>query len=835
VRRLAQLALALGLFLALVTAFGVALFQALILRDLPALYSLTDYRPNLITEIESADGRVYARFYKERRELVPIERIPSHVVYAFVAAEDESFYEHEGLDYTSILRAAWANLRAGGIRQGGSTITQQVAKTFLLSSERSYLRKLKDMVLAMRIEKHLNKNEILYLYLNQIYLGSGAYGVQSAAHTYFGRPVEELTLAQAALIAGVVPAPSRYSPFRSMELARTRQRFVLGRMVEAGFVTGEEERAALAEPISLAAQQPEELEPSTAYFAEEVRRWLVERYGAERVLTGGLRVRTTLDLDHQREAYAALRRGLEAHDHRQGWRGALRSVPAGEWPALEKELAGTNGAGPWADGAVLRGLVTKVDDARGQLRLALGGGRETALTLDDVSWARTPNPEVDGQGYRIDRVGRAFAPGQLVELTKTGEFEAADEHPAARLAPAGAPRPRFALYQSPASEGALLSMEIPSGQVRALVGGYSFAHSQFNRAVQSLRQPGSSFKPIVYAAALEHGYTPASIVYDTPIVYEDPSTGVLWKPGNYSDEFLGPITLRKALAQSRNVATIRLMQDVGIPAVVRMARAVGITSPLEETMSMALGASEVTVAEMVRAYGTFASGGRRIEPVFVLEVRERDGTLLDRHVPLLWSGAAAAAPPPVDEPNGDERLAPPGALDADLPLGELANGVPGPPAGYAVDPVTAFLITDLMQAVVQEGTGSRAKALNRPVAGKTGTTNDLYDAWFIGYTPSLVAAVWVGYDDVRTLGKNESGSRAASPIFVDYMGHALAGAPRQEFRAPAGVVFARIDRSSGLLAASGDDYVFQAFREGTAPSEFAGATELSGGPPVRLD
>jgi penicillin-binding protein 1A len=415
VRRLAQIALALGLLVVLAAAVGLGLFQALILRDLPELYSLTDYRPNLITEVRAVDGRVFAQFYRERREVVPIEQIPSYVVHAFVAAEDDSFYEHEGLDYPGIARAMWTNLWAGGIKQGGSTITQQVAKTFLLSSERSYVRKLKDMVLAQRIERHLNKNEILYLYLNQIYLGSGAYGVQAAARIYFGKSIDELTLAEAALIAGVVPAPSRYTPFVSPEKARGRQEFVLRRMAEEGYISEEERQQALEEELELASREPAELRRITAYFGEEVRRYLIETYGADDVLTGGLQVTTTLDIERQGAAYEAVREGLLAHDRRSGYRGPLRVAAEEEWPTLLEELAAANGEPPWEDGALLEALVVEVKTAKGHARLALGAGAETFLTLDDVAWARKPDPEVDGQDYRIDRISRALERGQVVQ------------------------------------------------------------------------------------------------------------------------------------------------------------------------------------------------------------------------------------------------------------------------------------------------------------------------------------------------------------------------------------------------------------------------------------
>ncbi len=673
------------------SAAALVAFQALILRELPDLRSLDDYRPNLITRAYSIEGQVIGEFFRERREIVPIERVPSHVVHAFVAAEDDAFYEHQGLDYASILRAAWANLRARGIRQGGSTITQQVAKTFLLSSERTLLRKIKDMVLAKRIEDHLDKNEILYLYLNQIYLGSGAYGIEAAAQTYYAKSVDELSIGEAALIAGLVPAPSRYTPFQNLEAAKRRQRFVLRRLFEEGYITTEQRLQAFEEPWVLAEREIEELRESSAYFAEEVRRYLVERFGADEVLTGGLQVWTTLQAEHQQAAYEAVRQGLRAHDRRRGYRGPIRAVPRDEWPELLAELTETNGAGPWDDGARVRALVVEVDQKEERARLMLGDGQETVLGIEDVSWARRPDPDVDGLGPRgqIRHIRTALKPGYLVELEKVGDAVVSVE--------GGEPEtvPRFDLHQEPLAEGALLSMKIPSGHVPAMVGGYSFRRSQFNRVVQSRRQPGSAFKPIIYATALNNGYTPATIVYDTPIVYEDLETGARWKPENYEEQFYGPITLREALARSRNIATIKILRGVGVRPLIRTARALGIRSPLEPDLSLALGSSEVTLAELLRAYATFPAGGRLVDPVFILEILDREGRLLEKDVSLFATELnVPEAPEPTERAPRSEReralaqireaiepeenLPPPGGRGGDRPRDGVSDDRPTP-------------------------------------------------------------------------------------------------------------------------------------------------------------
>jgi penicillin-binding protein 1A len=824
--RIAQLLLAALVVAVLAAAVGVAFFYALILRELPELDSLDDYRPNLITRVYAADGAVIGELALERREIVAIEQVPQFLVHAFVAAEDDSFYTHDGLDYAGITRAFWANLRAGGIKQGGSTITQQVAKTFLLSSDRTYIRKLKDMVLAKRIEEHLDKNEILYLYLNQIYLGSGAYGVEAAAQTYFGKSVDELSLAEAALIAGVVPAPSRYSPFRNPEFARTRQVFVLRRMEEEGYISPEQHQAALEEPTVLVERTVDENRRASAYFTEEVRRYLVQRFGPDEVLTGGLSVRTTLRVRDQRAAYSAVRAGLRDHDRRRGYRGPKREVPEQEWGAALEAIAEANGEGPWKDGAVLEALAVEVDDEEERIRLALGGGRETTLLLDDVAWAREPDAEVDGLATKLDRVSQALQPGDLVELEKTGEKLVEGEVD---------PVPTFALFQEPLTEGALVAYDVTSSEVRALIGGYSFDRSQFDRAVQSRRQPGSAFKPIVYAAALQEGYTPATIVYDTPFVSSDTETGFVWKPQNYSEKFYGPILLREALAKSRNLATIKILHDIGLKPVVRMAKAIGMESPLGNELGVGLGHSETTLAELVRVYGTFASGGRRLEPIFIREVRGRDGELLDEAVPLLHEGIAQPGAPQAEEREGSSLEQVLSEIRADVGAEGQDDSDPGP--DRALEPEIAFLMTDLLRAVVQEGTGWRAKALKRPVAGKTGTTNLMNDAWFIGFTPEIVAGAWVGYDVAQPLGKNESGSRAASPVFVDFMQRVTRGDSPSEFRVPEGIIFIRMDRKSGLLAPPGlEDYVFQPFREGNAPTEIASVTGNGTGPAIpRLD
>ncbi len=805
-RRLLKIAVALAVLGAVATAVGVTLFYAAVLRDLPEINKLEDYRPNLITRVLDVDGNEVASFAKERRIVVPIEQVPKPVVEAFIAAEDGSFYEHTGLDYGGILRAAFTNFVEGRKAQGASTITQQVAKTFLLTPERSYTRKLKDMVLARRIEKALSKNDILYLYLNQIYFGAGAYGVEAASQTYFGKSARELQVNEAALLAGLVPRPAEWNPHVDPEMARRKQLLVLHRMVEQRFLAPEQHDMWAAQPLVFAKPHWQERDSATAFFVEEVRRYLMQHFGGDEVLTGGLTVHTTLDLAQQIDGWRAVRRGLREHDRRMGYRGPLRNVPEKDWDAAQAEIAAANAAvlEP-AEDELRQGLVIALDDKTEKVTLALGPEPENRATLGlaDVNWAAPPDPARDGMYPRVSKVSQALHKGDVVLLER------------------GADGKSYSLYQKPLAEGALLAVDLEKSELKAVVGGYSFAASEFDRALQSRRQPGSAFKPIVYAAALARGFTGATIVHDTAVVYDDDTNGFAWKPENYSEDFFGPITLRTALAKSRNAATIRVLSDIGLAPVQGMAKALGIESPMEMNLGLALGNSEVTLAELVRAYTAFATGGKVIDPVFVLEVRDRTGRVLAQNVHLLES-AKEPVTPPVGQ--GADESAGPGP-DLDRVMEKLRAEVeskttPGLPEGYHLDPVDAYLMTDMLRAVVDEGTGTKVKALGRPVAGKTGTTNDLHDAWFIGYTPELAAGVWIGYDSARNLGKNETGGRTAAPVFLEYMKKALEQRPVQEFAVPEGVVFARVDRATGLLAPSGDENaIFMPFREGAAPTE----------------
>jgi penicillin-binding protein 1A len=815
--RAARILLALGGLAALGALVGGFLFYTNFLRDLPDLRTLEDYRPWLTSRVLDREGRLIGEFYDERRFLVSLDEIPRHAVMAFVAAEDDTFYEHQGLDYQAILRAAWKNLAAGGeIRQGGSTITQQVAKSLLLSPERRYTRKVKDMLLARRIEQQLTKDEILYLYLNQIYFGRGAYGIGEAARSYFGIVPAELTISQSALLAGLPKAPSAYSPHRNPEAAERRRQYVLRRMYEEGYLNESGYEEAVAAPPGLAEAPEAENLVAAAYFVEEVRRALFESLGGERVRRDGLVVETTLDLDTQLSAVGALRRGLEALDHRQGYRGPLRRVPPKDVGQALAGLAEENGllavegeeAVPLtlpADRPLL-GVVTAVDPKSDTAEVAFAPGLTGRVSLKDVNWAREPDPS--RYPYSMRNIESIFQVGDVArfDAPASGASDGAVRKDPARLL----------LHQEPEVEGALFATELETGDVLALVGGYDFERSEFDRVTQARRQPGSAFKPIIYGAAMAHGWTPASIVVDRPLVYEDPESGFTWRPGNYKGVFHGKLTLRQALARSVNNATIHLLNELGVDNAMEFARRVGIESPMDRNLSLALGASSVSLLELVRAYTVFPNEGRLVEPRFVLRVLDRDGNALLENLML------GAAPVPEEEAEpGTQPLVPEASAPPERRRLE-ADDLFEPPEGRVLSPVHAYLGTDLLRAVVTEkkGTGKTARVLKRTVAGKTGTTNEQGDAWFVGFSPDVASGVWVGFDERRVLGRRETGGGAALPIWIDFMRSALAGRPDRDFAVPEGIVFARVERKTGLPAgpASGDTY-FQAFATGTEPGE----------------
>lgn len=747
--------------------------------NLPKLKNIDDYRPRLPTIMYDRDGAEAARFFTENRELISVDQVPRQVINAVIAIEDASYYEHKGLDYFGIFRAFLKNLKARKVVQGGSTITQQVAKSLLLSSERTYSRKLKEAILARRIDRRFTKDEILGIYLNQSYFGNGSYGIESAAQNYFQKHVWELSLVETALLAGLPKAPSAYDPTRNPDRAKTRRNQVLDRMVEENFIIAQESAEASALPLGLNPKTKDPMD-STAYFAEEVRRYLYDKYGEDMLYRGGMEVYTTMDTNMQGFAQDAVRQGLKRLDKRQGYRGPLEFISSGSFPQAIERLRLENGLAdiipgvtdglPWQEGQILSALVLRVDKDGANLDL---GGVEGYMPLKEMKWARPPDTSIDYTEYAVKRADEVVSSGSLIMARYLGTKD-------------GENSPLFALEQEPMAEAALISLDAPTGQVLAMIGGYDYNRSEFNRATQAIRQPGSAFKAIVYSAAMDNGFTPSSIIIDSPIIYNDPAQELKWKPANYSEKFYGPTPLRTGLVKSRNVITIKLVQKLGIKAIIQYAKRFGIEEELPEDLSISLGSMGITPMGLTSAYTVFSNMGLRASPWFIMKVEDRDGNVLEQ-------GGA-----------------------------ELTR---------ALSEDTAFIMQNLLRSVVQSGTGWRARALGRPSGGKTGTTNDMIDAWYMGFTPKVVTGVWVGFDEEAPLGQNETGSRAAAPIWLSFMEKTMAGRPVLPFPPPPpGIEMVKVEPKSGLLAGPGADrFIYEAFKIGTAPREYAKSPNRNGG------
>ena len=738
-----------GLFGVTAVAVGVALAAVFAIymhlqSSLPSVHSLKNYSPPLVSSIYAADGSLMGEYYVERRYLVPLADVPSELILAFLAAEDSRFFEHPGLDLVGISRAMLKNLQAGEIVQGGSTITQQVAKALLLTPERTWSRKLKEAILAYRIDHALNKDEILTIYLNQIYLGEGAYGVEAAARTYFGKGVHDLDLAECALLAGLPQAPSRYSPFKQYDLARERQYHVLKQMAGLGHISPAIMQAAFAEPLRLVPPRRWTLKEQS-YFSEQVRREAESRYGHDTLYKQGLQIYTTMEPAAQQMAEAALDRGIRELDKRHGYRGAHQHIAVEKWRDFSRNLTGKNK--DLAEKRTAEALITGYDKKAKIFQLDLGSAK-----------AQLP---ATGSGWGEDRrLPANLKPGDAIWV-RLEKLLGKDSAATLWL---------VSLEQEPQVQGALLALNHQTGAVLCMVGGRDFEQSQFNRAVQAIRQPGSAFKPIIYGAALDRGFTPASILIDSPVSYGDSSLQGRWTPANYDNRFWGPILLRDALIYSRNVVTVKLLQSIGPRQAIEYAKQLGIHSPLTPTLALALGASAVSLWELLTAYSTFANQGARTDPYLIEKVLDRYGRVLTAHQPQ------------------PERV---------------------------ISPESAFVMTDILKGVIEEGTGRRARKLGRPAAGKTGTSNDLKDAWFIGYTPSILTGVWVGYDDDDiTLGGDETGGHAACPIWLYFMEEYLRDQPIEKFPVPEDIVFARVSaRGSGSEQETTGKAVYAAFRK----------------------
>lgn len=748
----------LTLFLGCAAVAGVYYYLS---QDLPRINTLKDYRPQTVTSVFSDDGRKIGEFYKQRRIVIPLSEMPEDLIHAFVAAEDSRFREHPGIDLPSIVRAFVKNFKAGTIVQGGSTITQQVTKSFLLTPERTYTRKIKEAILAYRIEKKFTKDEILYLYLNQIYLGHGAYGVEAASENYFGKHVKDMNLAECSMLAGLPQAPSRYSPFRFPKRAKQRQVYVLNRMKEDGYITNLQATEAMELKLDIKPRKNWFIERVPCY-TEHVRRYVEKKYGEDVLYTQGLQIHTAVNIELQKMGREAVNKGLLELDRRTGYRGPQKNIPALMIEDFCADVADKMENQLLEKDKTYQAVVLKVDDKNKVTHIRVGDYKGV-IHLDTMKWARKPDLEVAYFQTKVRNPSTVFKQGDVIQVQLKDDILDKKEY-------------EFMLFQEPVAQSALLSIEAETGHVKVMIGGRDFRDSQFNRAYQSRRQPGSAFKPIIYAAALDQGYTPATVIIDSPVVYKDTERDFTWKPQNYKEKFFGPTLFRQALVKSRNIVTIKILQDIGIDYVIDYSRKLGIASHINQDLSIALGSSGVSLLEIVNAFSVFSNLGYLIEPVFITKIYDRDGNLLET-----------------------SRL--------------IRKKV--------IDMSTAYIMTNIMESVVKSGTGWRIKALKRPVAGKTGTTNNLFDAWFLGYTPRYTTGVWVGLDQEAPLGKGETGSRAASPIWLDFMQSALKGKPARTFNVPEGIVFAKIDAKTGLLPIkTSEKTIFECFKEGTMPDQY---------------
>lgn len=743
-------------------------------RELPEHEQLAEYAPAVVTRVHAGDGQLLAEYARQRRLFVPIQSTPQRVVNAFLAAEDGGFYDHIGVDFRALARAVVVNLRNIGTGRrlvGASTITQQVAKNFLLTNEVSYERKIKEAILALRIEKAFEKNHILELYLNEIYLGQGAYGVASAALTYFDKPLNELTIAEAAFLAALPKAPSNYDPFRHHKRAVTRRDWVIGRMAILGKISEEEAAEARAEPLE--ARRGRDVDFVKAdWFAEEVRRELADRFGEDGLYDGGLSVQTTMDPHLQQIARDALREGLILYDRRHGYRGPLTRLPRMEnWPT---QLAAVTEPPGMPDGWQIAAVLAA---GRDSAELGLIDRSRVTLPLDRLAWT--------GKPLKNGLVGPG--PSAASDVLAVGDV--------VLIGPDTEDPDKPQLRQMPRIDGGIVAMDPHTGRVLALVGGFAFERSQFNRATQAARQPGSAFKPFVYAAALEHGFTPASLVLDAPFVIDQGGGQGKWKPSNYSNRFYGPSTLRLGVEKSRNLMTVRLAQKVGMDVVSDYSERFRIYDQLPRTLANSLGSSEVTLMKLTTAYGMLVNGGRAVRPTIIDQVQDRTGHTIFRHETRQCGTCLVTEWVQQPEPLlPDERP-------------------------RVVQTTTAYQVVSMLEGVVRRGTGARIAQVGKPLAGKTGTSNESKDAWFIGFSPDLVVGVFTGFDNPEPLGRRETGSSVAAPIFQAIMTEALADQPGLPFRVPEQVRLIRIDSRTGAAARAGDEKViWEAFAPGTEPN-----------------
>jgi penicillin-binding protein 1A len=752
-------------------------------RDLPDYHQLAHYEPPVTTRVYAGDGRMVAEYAVEKRSFVPIGAMPQRVINAFLAAEDKNFYQHSGIDPLGIARAVVTNLRNRGVGGdhrlvGASTITQQVVKNFLLTNEVSIERKIKEAILAFRIERAFTKQHILELYLNEIYLGQGSYGVAAAALNYFDKSLDDLTIAEVAFLGGLPKAPNNYNPLRYAQAAKEHRDWVIGRMAEDGFISRAEMQAAMAEPLTIRPRGEAVMIDGGEYFAEDIRREIADEYGESALYKGGLAVRSTVDPALQEIATKVLRVGLVAYDRRHGWRGPMSRIDPGPgWPKRLFALPAKPELASW-----VAALVLGMTDSYAEIGLA--DGRKGRIPMAELKWARPALPHMN-LGAVPRRPADILQPGDVVAVEPVTKSEDGKERYAADT---------YGLRQLPKVEGALVAMDPHTGRVLAMQGGFSYARSQFNRATQALRQPGSSFKPFVYMAALDSGYTPSSLVLDGPVEFDQGPGLPKWRPSNYHGGFLGPTTLRVGVEKSRNLMTVRLAAAIGIAKVASYAERFGVVDKLPHELAMALGAGETTPLRMAAGYAQIVNGGKKITPTLIDRIQDRNGVTIYRHDDRRCDGCSSTFYTNQDMPDIPDTRE------------------------QLIDPMTAYQMVHILEGVVERGTGHIVASVGKPLAGKTGTSNDSKDTWFVGFSPDLTVSVFVGFDEPASLGERETGASAAAPIFRDFMMEALKDKPPTPFRIPPGIRLVRVNAATGRPAEPGDKTViYEAFKPGAVP------------------
>ena len=884
--------------LGIICLVGIFIYVSQLTKDLPKIVSLKDYKPLMVSQVFDRDGKRIGEFFRERRVFVEYDDIPEHLTNAFVSAEDSSFFKHGGVNLKAILRAVIKNAKAGRKVQGASTITQQVARSLVLTNEKTYTRKIKEIVLASRMEKSLSKKEILFLYFNQIYLGQGAYGVGAATEVYFHKDVKDITVQEAAILAGLPQAPSRYSPLKNPSAAKNRQRYVLRRMTEEKFITSDEAQEAVDAPVTIYSEQA--FEDTAAYFVEVVRQVLVKEIGEDKLLNEGLKIYTGLDLEKSIKARDSLRARLRELDKRQGYRGPLKNfkkeseieaflttakdkairkiysakvlyndgslknpfemvttkdttddtVASKQKEALEK-LKQLQPALPeyLKLGSLVEGVVTTVSDYNKYVAVKIPGGRGI-IDAASMSWARKPNPEISYKWAQISNPSRALKKGDAIlvriksEALGSSKIKKSLASVYKNKKDTGLTQEQFIaqylqleLEQEPKVEGALLSVDQKTSDILAMIGGYDFNRSKFNRTYQAKRQTGSAFKSIVYLSALNHGYTAASKLLDAPIVGKDSLLTVgptskkrAWKPMNHNNEFSGEVLLRNSLVRSLNIPTIKIAKDIGINWITAYAKRLGVFSPINNDLSASLGSSGTTLYEITKVFAQINKKGKRLKPILVQRVENNKGEIIAKDISFdvhfkgaiekAEKAALATTFKKAESPESDNE-----SIETALYEKNYKPKFNFKDNDQLISPATAYVTTSMLRGVITGGTATKAQELNRPAAGKTGTTNGYYDAWFVGYTPDITTGVWVGFDNEQSLGRSEVGGKSALPIWIDYMKYAHKGLPVRDFEPPTGIVYKYINPKTGILTDDGDG-IKQAFIVGSEPTIESQKAEL---------